>query len=256
MTTEVFGHRLNYFRALLDGCLAAAQHVYDDLEENGVSVEVVFQIERMKVRLARIDLLLNAWVDPGRHSRHAHLMAELIRSTQARRSIAHLAGSSFAQLARKVVERSAETGEHYITRDRKEYGELLRAAAGGGAGHGGHGLPEVPDLWPAPGQSSWRACWPSLNYAGSFLRDPFRAFHAGDQAAGDDRPGAGRPARRRGAARARGIRRRHHRDDPLEGGGDFRQPGRGVSRWRCWCSGWPTNAARRQPDPPAKAIAT
>ena len=28
---------------------------------------------------------------------------------------------------------SAETGEHYITRDRKEYGELLRAALPKGA---------------------------------------------------------------------------------------------------------------------------
>ena len=40
--------------------------------------------------------------------------------------------SSFAQLARKVVERSAETGEHYITRDRGEYREMMRGAAGGG----------------------------------------------------------------------------------------------------------------------------
>ncbi|AQV93466.1 recombinase [Cupriavidus necator] len=127
-----FGHRLNYFRALLDGCHAAARHVYEDLEENGVSVEVVFQIERMKVQLSRIELLLAAWVEPGRAGMQAHLVAELIRSTQARRSISHLAGTSFAQLARKVVERSAETGEHYITRDRKEYAELVRAAAGGG----------------------------------------------------------------------------------------------------------------------------
>jgi len=129
---EAFAHRLNYFRALLDGCHQAAQRVYDDLEENGVSVEVVFQIERMKVRLARIELLLATWVEPQRPGRHAHLIAALIRSTQARRSIAHLAGSSFSQLARKVVERSAESGEHYITRDRREYRELMRAAAGGG----------------------------------------------------------------------------------------------------------------------------
>ncbi|KWR90316.1 site-specific recombinase [Cupriavidus sp. IDO] len=129
---EAFGHRLNYFRALLDGCHGAVQHVYDDLEENGVSVEVVFQIERMKVRLARIELLLAAWVEPGRRGMHSHLIAELIRSTQARRSVSHLASTTFAQLARKVVERSAETGEHYITRDRKEYSELMRAAAGGG----------------------------------------------------------------------------------------------------------------------------
>lgn len=35
--------------------------------------------------------------------------------------------------ARKVAERSAETGEHYITRTRAEYRQMLRSAAGGGA---------------------------------------------------------------------------------------------------------------------------
>ncbi|WP_019448567.1 site-specific recombinase [Cupriavidus sp. BIS7] len=172
---DAFAHRLNYFRALLDGCHAAAHQVYEDLEENGVSVEVVFQIERMKARLARIDLLLNAWVDPSHHGRHAHLIAELIRSTQARRSVGHLMSSSFAQLARKVVERSAESGEHYITRDRKEYRELMRAAAGGGLVtaatvylkfliYGLH-LDKFVEGFLA-----------SLNYAGSFLAIHFAHF--------------------------------------------------------------------------------
>ncbi len=36
-------------------------------------------------------------------------------------------------LAAKLAERSSETGEHYITRTRAEYGAMLRDAAGGGA---------------------------------------------------------------------------------------------------------------------------
>lgn len=171
----VFGHRLNYFRALLDGCHGAARQVYDDLEENGVSVEVVFQIERMKAQLARIDLLLNAWVDPSHRHRHAHLIAELIRSTQARRSVTHLLGSSFAQLARKVVERSAQSGEHYITRDRKEYAELMRAAAGGG-------LLTVATvylkflIYGLHLDKFTEGFLASLNYAGSFLAIHFAHF--------------------------------------------------------------------------------
>ncbi|SPC05837.1 site-specific recombinase [Cupriavidus taiwanensis] len=170
-----FGHRLNYFRALLDGCHAAARQVYEDLEENGVSVEVVFQIERMKVQLSRIELLLAAWVEPGRRGMPAHLVAELIRSTQARRSIAHLAGTSFAQLARKVVERSAETGEHYIARDRREYAELVRAAAGGG-------LVSVATvylkflIYGLHLDKFSEGLLASLNYAGSFLAIHFAHF--------------------------------------------------------------------------------
>ncbi|MBV8158563.1 MAG: site-specific recombinase, partial [Dyella sp.] len=172
---EAFAHRLNYFRGLLDGCHAAARQVYEDLEENGVSVEVVFQIERMKARLARIDLLLTAWVDPSHHGRHAHLIAELIRSTQARRSVGHLMSSSFAQLARKVVERSAESGEHYITRDRKEYGELMRAAAGGGL------LTVVTVylkflIYGLHLDKFVEGFLASLNYAGSFLAIHFAHF--------------------------------------------------------------------------------
>ena len=50
----------------------------------------------------------------------------------------------YSLLARKVAERSAETGEHYITRDRAEYRAMLRAAAGGGAVLGRHHAAEVP----------------------------------------------------------------------------------------------------------------
>ncbi len=36
-------------------------------------------------------------------------------------------------MTRKIVERSGETGEHYIARSRQEYGGMLQSAAGGGA---------------------------------------------------------------------------------------------------------------------------
>ena len=39
----------------------------------------------------------------------------------------------YSLLARKVAERSAATGEHYITRDATAYRAMLRAALGGGA---------------------------------------------------------------------------------------------------------------------------
>ncbi|NSX03603.1 site-specific recombinase [Cupriavidus gilardii] len=173
--SEVFLHRLNYCRALLDGCHDAARHVYADLEQNGVSVEVVFQIERMKVRLARIDLLLAAWVDPARRGKVAQLAGELIRTTQARRSVKHLAAESFSQLARKVVERSAETGEHYITRDRKEYGELVRAAAGGGLITVGTVYLKFL-IYGLHLDKFIEGLLASLNYAGSFLAIHFAHF--------------------------------------------------------------------------------
>ncbi|MDO3529064.1 site-specific recombinase [Ralstonia pseudosolanacearum] len=130
---ERLAQRLNTFRAWLDQCRAATASVYQHLDENGVSVEVVFQVERMKAWLGRIDLLLTAWADTRASRRFVHLTAELVSASQHRRSVGYLVRATFADLARKVVERSAETGEHYITRDRKEYAAMVKAAAGGGA---------------------------------------------------------------------------------------------------------------------------
>ena len=129
---EQLAQQLNYFRAVLDQCRTATASVYQHLDENGVSVEVVFQVERMKAWLGRIDLLLTAWADTRATRRFTHLTAELVSASQHRRSVGYLVRATFADLARKVVERSAESGEHYITRDKKEYGAMVKAAAGGG----------------------------------------------------------------------------------------------------------------------------
>ena len=129
---EHVAQQLNYFRAVLDQCRTATASVYQHLDENGVSVEVVFQVERMKAWLGRIDLLLTAWADTRATRRFTHLTAELVSASQHRRSVGYLIRATFADLARKVVERSAESGEHYITRDNKEYGAMVKAAAGGG----------------------------------------------------------------------------------------------------------------------------
>ena len=71
-------------------------------------------------------------------------------------------------LARKVTERSAETGEHYITRDHEGWRQMLRQAAGGGAVIGvttllkfGLGALALPVFWAGLAAG--------LNYAASFV---------------------------------------------------------------------------------------
>jgi site-specific recombinase len=49
-----------------------------------------------------------------------------------RRSVRALMSTNSSLLAAKVAERSAETGEHYITRDGSEYRKMVAKAAGGG----------------------------------------------------------------------------------------------------------------------------
>lgn len=172
---EAVGQRLNVLRALLDECRAAGDAVYEELKRNGVAVDVVYQIECMKLRLARIELLLSVWIDPTQRHRYVHLMAELIRCTLARSSIRHLAASSLAQLARRVMDRSAETGEHYIARDTLEYMDMLKAAMGGGFVVAF--TVYVKFIITSAHLEKWlEGLLNALNYAGSFLVIQFAHF--------------------------------------------------------------------------------
>ncbi|MDE1183349.1 site-specific recombinase [Paraburkholderia sp.] len=127
---------VNYLRVLLDECRNATHTVFAHLDRNGVSVDIVFQVERMRMRIERAERLLDAWLassDPHADPHAAaRLAAELLTANQASQSVAHLLRSNFSLLARKVVEYSADTGEHYITRNRADYLKMLRLAAGGG----------------------------------------------------------------------------------------------------------------------------
>jgi site-specific recombinase len=124
--------QVNFLRVLLDQCRLATRTLYAHLEENGVSVEIVFQIERMRTRIMRVEHLLEAWLSDHEMESRARLIAELITSNRASQSVMVLMRNSFGMLARKVVERSAETGAHYIAHDRTEYYSMLKMAAGGG----------------------------------------------------------------------------------------------------------------------------
>lgn len=125
-------HEVNYLRVLLDECRIAVDDVFAHLYRNGVSVDIVFQVERMRMRILRAETLLNAWMARDDLHGMAHLTAELVDANQNSQSVAHLVRSNFSLFARKLVETNADTGEHYISRGRAEYLKMLRMAAGGG----------------------------------------------------------------------------------------------------------------------------
>ncbi|MBI5333809.1 MAG: site-specific recombinase [Burkholderiales bacterium] len=157
-----------YLRALLDACRRAADTVHEHLEEHGVSVGVVFQVDQIRARARRIESLLNCVLadEPGREV--AELTADLVETTEQRRSIRALFARHYSMLARKVAERSAETGEHYITRTRAEYRQMLGRALGGGAVLAATTFLKFAIL--ALGLSPfWAGFGAGLNYAVSFV---------------------------------------------------------------------------------------
>ncbi len=95
-------------------------------------------------------------------------MAELVRTADERRSVRRLLSSHYSLLARKVAERSAETGQHYITRNLEEYRQMLRAAAGGGLVLAFTTFIKFAVVALAL-SAFWGGFWAGVNYAASFV---------------------------------------------------------------------------------------
>jgi site-specific recombinase len=124
---------LNYLRTLIDACHRARAEVLEHLENSGVSTEVVYHLAFIEASLQRFEDLLDFAFDPvSQMKRSAEFVALLARQNRARESVMDLLRQNFRLLTRKMVERSGETGEHYIARTRQEYGAMLKSAAGGG----------------------------------------------------------------------------------------------------------------------------
>ena len=152
----------------LDACRHAAYTVYAHLEDHGVSVGIVFRLRQLRERIVRIKVLLDCLQSdkPGRAT--AALLADLVQVGLDSRSIRALIAASSHLTAAKVAERSAESGEHYITRNRAEYRDMLGKAAGGGAVLGFTTWIKF-SLYGLTLSAFWAGFAAGLNYAASFV---------------------------------------------------------------------------------------
>ena len=167
-TDEPLQAALLQFRERLERCRQAAATVYTHLDEHGISVNLVFRLRQLRERVLRIRALLDCLTSKNTNLSTAWLLSHLVTVGQERRSIRALISSNSSLLAAKVAERSSETGEHYITRNRAQYRDMLGKAAGGGA------LTALT-TWMKFGvmalglSAFWGGFWSSLVYAGSFI---------------------------------------------------------------------------------------
>ena len=121
-----------YLRALLQRCRDAADSVHGHLEEHGVSVNIVFEVDQLRERTLRLEAVIDLLLSDAPQRELQSLLVALVRLSRQRRSLAALLSRQYSLMARKVAERHAETGEHYITRTWPEYRAMLGQAAGGG----------------------------------------------------------------------------------------------------------------------------
>jgi site-specific recombinase len=156
------------FKLRLEACRHAAASVYPHLDAHGISIGLVFSLRQMRERVLRIRELLDCLVSPTPTLATARLFAHLVLVGQERGSLRALLASNLSLLSAKIAERSADTGEHYITRNKAEYTDMLRKAAGGGAA-------TALTTWfkfmiGALGLAAfWGGLWSGLMYAVSFV---------------------------------------------------------------------------------------
>ena len=160
--------QVQILRGLLDACRRCAASVDAHLEAHGVSVDVVFEADQLIARTHRIERLLDCVLSPEPARECLGLWVALAHEAQEQRRLRSLFSRHYSLLARKVAERNAETGEHYITRDASEYRRMLHAALGGGAVIAGTTFAKF-GLAALGLAAFWSGFWAGVNYAASFV---------------------------------------------------------------------------------------
>ncbi|REG29343.1 site-specific recombinase [Archangium gephyra] len=120
---------------VVEECRQVVAIVSSHLEQYGVSVDLVYRLERIRRSLERMEAIARVLgVAPGeaRWREGLVLVADLLRRAHTDRSVRAVVASNARLLARKVIERAGHSGEHYITTTRAEYHHMVHSAAGGG----------------------------------------------------------------------------------------------------------------------------
>ena len=107
---DAFGGASEQLGRRLSGCRRTMDAVHAHLDLYGVSTRIVYQLERMDAQLRRAELLLGRLADAGGAPATAAAFARIVRDTVESSRIRGLVERNSRLLARKVVDRSAETG--------------------------------------------------------------------------------------------------------------------------------------------------
>ena len=156
----------------------AARGFLDDVmaqvEQRGVSVDLVFQIERATSYITRMEMLAEVIATvkapaatPKRRTEAVWgLLVAMVRGELEDRRPGRVLAQSAHLIARKTVERAGETGEEGIARTNFDLRHVLEAAVGGGMFIAVTTL--VKYLGPKGLAPFFEALYATLNYGGSF----------------------------------------------------------------------------------------
>ena len=123
------------WRCIVNRCRLEMVQVHEHMETAGVSVELIFDLRKIAACLARMEAIVDVLATENHDAKilavHG-LLGQLMEGRLADLSLSSLLRENLNLIARKMVERTGHSGEHYIAHDRKEYWHMWAAAVGGG----------------------------------------------------------------------------------------------------------------------------
>jgi site-specific recombinase len=126
---------LEDWRQKVHHCRSELNFVHHRMEDTGVSTSLVFDIGTIERAIARMESIADVLF--SQHAQNPiHTVKRLLDDVMSARredmSLRALFAENTALMARKVVERTGEAGEHYIANSPKEYKMIWWASLGGG----------------------------------------------------------------------------------------------------------------------------
>jgi site-specific recombinase len=116
------------------GCRVELEYMHERMEQTGVSTALEFEMFTIERALRRLTCIMDVLYSERADDFQAvkRLLDDVLRGRLEDLSLSALVRENTRLLARKIVERTGKTGEHYIANTRSEYWSMWRAALGGG----------------------------------------------------------------------------------------------------------------------------
>jgi site-specific recombinase len=115
-------------------CRVELEYMHERMEFLGVSTALEFNISTVERAIRRIERIVAVLFQPSAESFNnvKKLLDDVMSARLEDLSLSALVRENTSLLARKIVERTGRTGEHYIANNRSEYRKMWKAALGGG----------------------------------------------------------------------------------------------------------------------------
>lgn len=116
-------------------CVDYIETAFKNSNKFGISLHVNQSLLRIRQQLERLKSLLPILIHVNEEEATRNTISlsyKLIKYNCDKNNIRKLANESTQLLSYEITQHTADTGEHYITNDRKEYYKMFYSAAGGG----------------------------------------------------------------------------------------------------------------------------